>query len=54
MKKKPIILSTGMANLKEIYSAIKIITKYHKKIIILYCVSGYPTPESESNINGIK
>ena len=54
MKKKPIILSTGMANLKEIYNAIKVITQYHKKIIILYCVSGYPTPEYESNINGIK
>ena len=54
MKKKPIILSTGMANLKEIHDAIKIIKKYHQKIIILYCVSGYPTPESESNINGIK
>ena len=53
IKKKPIILSTGMANLKEINNAIKIITKYHKKIIILYCVSGYPTPENESNINGI-
>ena len=36
MKKKPIILSTGMANLKEIYSAIKIITKYHKKLS--YCI----------------
>ena len=54
MKKKPIILSTGMANLKEIHDAIKIIKKYHQKIIILYCVSGYPTPESQSNINGIK
>ena len=42
-----------MANLKEINNAIKIITKYHKNYNT-YCVSGYPTPENESNINGIK
>ena len=54
MKRKPIILSTGMANLKEINNAIKIIKKYHKNYNTFYCVSGYPTPENESNINGIK
>ena len=53
-KKKPIILSTGMASLKEIQSAIKIIKKYHSKIVILYCVSGYPTKDVESNLNTIK
>lgn len=53
-KNKPIILSTGMASMNEINNAIKMITKYHKKIILLYCVSGYPTPESESNISTIK
>ena len=42
-KKKPIILSTGIATIKEIKSAIKIINKYHKKIILLHCVSNYPT-----------
>jgi len=42
-KKKPIIISTGMASIKEIEQAIKTINKYHKKIIILHCVSGYPT-----------
>ncbi len=53
-KKKPIILSTGMASLNEIRSAIKIIKKHHSKIVILYCVSGYPTKEVESNLNTIK
>ena len=42
---KPVILSTGMATVDEIKQAIKIIKKYHNKIIILYCVSGYPTAE---------
>ena len=48
--KKPILISTGLANFKEINAALKIIKKYHEKIIILYCVSGYPTPNSEANI----
>ena len=53
-KKKPIIISTGMATLTEIKRAIKIIEKYHDKIIILYCVSGYPTQEKDTNILTIK
>ena len=42
-KKKPIIISTGMSEISEIKSAIKEINKFHKKIIILHCVSDYPT-----------
>lgn len=51
--KKPIILSTGLSTINEIKSSIKIIRKYHNKIILLYCVSGYPTPLSEINFNVI-
>ena len=42
-KKKPIIISTGMSEISEVKSAIKEINKFHKKIIILHCVSDYPT-----------
>ena len=52
--KKPIVISTGGSSLKEVKSAIKIIEKYHKKIILMHCVSGYPTPIEEANINSIK
>lgn len=52
--KKPIIISTGMANQKEIQKAITVIKKYHSKIIILHCVSGYPTKESEANVITLK
>lgn len=52
-KKKPIIISTGLSTFKEIDNALKTIKKYHNKIIILYCVSGYPTPEKESNVLNI-
>ena len=50
-KNKPIIISTGMATFKEIDKAINEIKKFHKKIIVLYCVSGYPTPENDSNVS---
>lgn len=53
-KKKPIILSTGMSSIKEIKRALNCITKYHKKIIILYCVSGYPSKEKDINLNTLK
>lgn len=51
--KKPIIVSTGMASLNEIKDCIKIINKYHNKIVLLHCVSGYPTPENEANLKRI-
>ena len=53
-KKKPIIISTGMATVREIKNAINCIKKYHNKIIILYCVSGYPSKEQDINLNTIK
>ena len=52
--KKPIIISTGMANMKEINEAIDVIKKEkNEKIIILHSVSSYPTPNTELNINAI-
>jgi len=52
--KKTTILSTGLATMPEIKSAIRIIKKYHSKIILLYCVSGYPTPLKEINFKEIE
>tara|TARA_B100001057_G_scaffold500025_1_gene613036 strand:+ start:3840 stop:4874 length:1035 start_codon:yes stop_codon:yes gene_type:complete len=53
-KKKPIIISTGMATMVEINNAIKIIEKHHKKIIILHCVSNYPTKIKDTSLKKIK
>ena len=53
-KRKPIIISTGMANLFEIKRAINCIKKYNNKIKILYCVSGYPSKEQDINLNSLK
>jgi pseudaminic acid synthase len=52
-KKKPIIISTGMASFKEIKRAINIIEKYHSKIIIMHCVSNYPTKLKDTNLSNI-
>jgi pseudaminic acid synthase len=52
-KKKPIIISTGVSKIKDIINAIKIINKYHNKVIILHCVSGYPTKLKDTNLKRI-
>ena len=53
--KKPIIISTGMANLKEIDLAYKTAKNSGaKEIILLYCVSNYPSKISDFNFNNIK
>ena len=53
LTKKPVIISTGMAKLKEIKDCVKLINKYHNKIILLHCVSGYPTSEDQANLKRI-
>ena len=53
--KKPLIISTGMANLKEIEATVKTARKNGAKdITLLYCVSNYPSSISDFNLNNIK
>lgn len=53
--KKPMIISTGMANLKEIDLAYKTAKKNGcDDIALLYCVSSYPSQINEFNLNNIK
>lgn len=47
---KPIIISTGASTIKEIKHALKIINNYHNKVIILHCVSEYPTLPKHANL----
>ena len=52
--KKPIVISTGMANLKEIDLAYNTAKKNGaKEIILLYCVSNYPSKISDFNFHNI-
>ena len=53
--KKPMIISTGVANLTEVKNAVKTIkSKGNNKIIILQCTSNYPTKNENINLNKIK
>lgn len=55
--KKDVILSTGMADLDEINSAIRILEKsgmQKKQISILHCCSEYPADFENINLNAIK
>jgi pseudaminic acid synthase len=52
--KKPLILSTGMATLKEIKEAVETAKKAGAKdIILLKCVSSYPASPEEMNLRTI-
>jgi pseudaminic acid synthase len=52
---KPIIISTGMANLQEIDLAYETAKKNgSKEITLLYCVSNYPSKISDFNFNNIR
>ncbi len=52
-KKLPIILSTGMATMREIQDAVKIISPRNKKLILLHCTTNYPTPFDEVNLEAM-
>lgn len=52
---KPIILSTGMANMREINEAITCIkSQGNNKIIALHCTANYPCPLEEVNLASIQ
>ena len=53
-KGKPLIISTGMGTLAEIDDVIDLVYKCgNKNIIILHCVSSYPPPIHDHNLNAI-
>ena len=52
--KKPIILSTGMNNLKNIKKSVSIIKKHKIPLALLQCTSIYPTPLDKVNLSAIK
>jgi N-acetylneuraminate synthase len=52
---KPIIISTGMASVEEIDRAIRAAREAGAiNILLLHCISAYPTPIEESNLKTIR
>ena len=55
-KGKPVLLSTGMANLGEIEAAINVIEQAgtpRAKITVLHCTTEYPTPMEDVNLRAM-
>ena len=54
MKKKPIILSTGMSTLGEIAEALEVIRgEGNNEIVLLHCLSDYPAKVEEMNLRAM-
>lgn len=51
--KKPVFISTGMAEYGEIKKAVQTVKKYHNDITLLHCVSQYPAQIEEMNLKTI-
>ena len=51
---KPLIISTGMANLEEITEAVEVARENGcQDLILLHCISSYPAPIEQSNLRTI-
>jgi N-acetylneuraminate synthase len=53
-RRKPMIISTGMANLDEIGEAVRTARDNGcEQIVLLHCVSSYPAPDEQSNVRTV-
>lgn len=55
-KKKPVVLSTGMANIQEIENAMEVLMKAgldKSKLTVLHCNTEYPTPMEDVNLKAM-
>ena len=52
--RKKTIMSTGMAQLEEVDFAVEIFKKKGAPLLLMHCVSAYPTPINECNLSMIK
>ncbi len=52
-KGKPVILSVGMSDEKETDLAVSTVLKYNKNLMLMHCVSIYPTPDERINLSTI-
>lgn len=53
-KGKPMIISTGMADMETVCKAYDLVSKYNNDIVILQCTSSYPTLDEDIHLNVIQ
>jgi sialic acid synthase SpsE len=49
--RRPILLSTGMADMAEVEAAVATVRKHHDDLVLLQCTSSYPATLAELNLN---
>lgn len=54
LKKKPMIMSTGMSDMETVKIALEYVKQFTSKIVLLQCTSTYPTPIEELNLKVIE
>jgi len=52
---KPLLMSTGMANLDEVRDALDVALEYGSgEVLLFHCISSYPAPTEESNLRSLE
>ena len=51
---KPLILSTGMADIDEVKASVQVDDNDCSELSVLHCVSGYPVPAHDCNLSAIQ
>jgi sialic acid synthase SpsE len=52
--KKTVIMSVGMAKVEEIDAAIKSLSAQGSEVVILHCISSYPTDEKDAVLSNVR
>jgi len=53
-KKRPMILSTGMADLSDVEDALAVVYPHHRDVLLLHCTSSYPAKVEDSNLRAME
>jgi N-acetylneuraminate synthase/N,N'-diacetyllegionaminate synthase len=54
-KRKPVILSTGMATLEEVGQAVRVLqAEGNDDIVLMHCVTQYPAPAAQINLRAMR
>ncbi len=53
-RQKPMIISTGMANLEEVKEYINTVKKINDKLIVLHCTTEYPCKREDVNLRAME